>query len=89
LRSIQIELNPTKIDDIREMLKRHKNVLRFTILNTPKRDEVSAELLEKAQQKPGQEQKKKTEEPAKKPAKKVTMEDVEKGIEEALSEEVK
>ena len=88
LRTIQLELDPAKIDKIKDMLKREKSVLRFTILNTPKRQDAGTELLEKAQQKPGREKIAK-QEVEKKPAKKVTMKDVEKGIEKALSEEVK
>lgn len=86
LRSVNIELDPAKIADIQDLLKRDKDVLRFTILNTPQRAEISQEILAKAQQKPGQKPKKQE---TPKPVKKVTMEDVEKGIEEALTEEVK
>jgi len=88
VRTLQVELDPSKISDVQDMLKREKSILRFTILNTPKRQDAGTEILEKAQQKPGKEKMEKKE-VEKKPAKKVTMEDVEKGIEDALSEEVK
>ena len=89
VRTMSVDLGPDKLEDVREYLKKHESIIRFTVLNTPKRSEVSAEVAEKfARTKKDSRHKKKPRED-RKPAKKVTMEDVEKGIEEALTEEVK
>lgn len=85
LRTLQVHLDPAAINDIRDILKKKAGVMRVMILNTPQRAEVARDIFTKALAT-------KTEEKAKeeqKPAKKVTMEDVEAGIEEALTEEVK
>lgn len=82
LRVIQVELPGEQIDVLRQFLKKQAGVLRATILQTPRRQEVAVDVLEPTPSK----------QPAKaaaKPAKAVTMEEVEKGIEEALAEEVK
>ncbi len=87
LRTIHIQLDPEHIGMIQDMLKRHKSVLRFSILNTPQREDMEEKIMANLQEarasikKPG----------ARKPVakKEVTMAEVEKGIEEALSEEVK
>lgn len=82
LRMIQTELPGDQIDSLRQFLKKQAGVLRFTILNTPRRQEVPVDIMqEKVARQPVK--------AAAKPAKAVTMADVEKGIEEALTEEVK
>ncbi len=93
LRVINLELDPAKVADIQDFMKREPKVLRFTILATPERKRISQEILEKyskraGKDKQGKPEHKKTPEVAA-PAKEVTMQDVEKGIEEALTEEVK
>ena len=93
LRIMNIELDPAKLADIQDFLKREPKVLRSTILATPERKRISQEIFEKYSKKAGRdkggkpEQKRTPEVVA--PAKEVTMQDVEKGIEEALTEEVK
>lgn len=94
MRVISLELDPAKIADVQDFLKRAEGVMRFTILATPARTRMSQELLEKHGRRAGKDAKKqthKTEERNKAPQiqKEVTMQDVEKGIEEALTEEVK
>lgn len=87
LRTIHVQLDPEHIGTVQDMLKRHKSVLRFSVLNTPQREDMEEKIMANLQEarasvrKPGM----------KKPAvkKEVTMAEVEKGIEEALSEEVK
>lgn len=86
IRSLQIQLEPANLKDIHDTLKRTQGVMRFTILNTPRRQHVAPELLARQPQKGTSTRKK---EVARVSKKKVSMEDVEKGIEEALSEEVK
>lgn len=93
LRVMNLELDPAKIADLQDFMKREPKVLRFTILSTPERKRISQEILEKyskraGKDKGGKPESKKAAEPAA-PAKEVTMQDVEKGIEEALTEEVK
>lgn len=87
IRTVHIELAPEHVEEIRMLLKKTKDVMRFTILRTHKREGVPAELLERTRGSKGDHKKKDVRKAA--PAKKVTMEDVEKGIEEALTEEVK
>lgn len=84
LRTLHVQLPPAEIKALRDWLKKHEHVLRTYVLQTSYREELGADVL------------KNLEEEAKKPVKKdeeeekeVTMEDVEKGIEDALSEEVK
>ncbi len=96
LRVINIELPTDKIAEAKDFLKRSAGVMRFTILATPERTRMSQELLEKHAKKSGRDKggkpmHKKAPEAASAavPAKEVTMQDVEKGIEEALTEEVK
>ncbi len=93
LRIVNIELQPSKVADIQDFLKREVKVLRFTILATAARKRISTELLEKYSKKSGKD---KTGKPERRkapesiaPAKEVTAEAVEKGIESALTEEVK
>ena len=92
LRVTNIELDPAKIADIQDFLKREPKVLRFTILATPVRKRISQELFVKYgkrtdKDKSGKPDYKKTATPAA-PVKEATMQDVEKGIEEALTQEV-
>ena len=86
LRAIHVELDPAHISDIQSMLKKNNGVIRVTILNTPFRKDLDAEFIERVQTKNPRKKNVKT---AAEPQKEVTMEDVEKGIEEALTEEVK
>ncbi|HLC49547.1 MAG TPA: 30S ribosomal protein S6 [Candidatus Andersenbacteria bacterium] len=93
LRIMNIELNPAKIADVKDFLKREAKVLRFTILATTERKRVSQEIMDKYSKRTGKDKQEKPEyKKTVKPAtveKEVTMQDVEKGIEEALTEEVK
>lgn len=82
LRTLQIQLDPAAINQLRDQIKKHKSVLRLNILQTPRRQAVTPEMLEVAPKQP----KESTEA---KPAKEMTMEEVEEKIEEALEEEVK
>lgn len=84
LRTVQAEIDPEKINALRDKLKKHKGVLRINILQTAKRQEVTPDMLDVAAQK--------AKEPSKadkEPAKEMSMEEVEEKIEEALEEEVK
>ena len=90
---MHIDLPPAKLADIQDFLKREAKVLRSTILATPERKRISQELKEKYSKKAGKDKGgkgdyKKTPEIAA-PVKEVTAEAVDKGIEEALTEEVK
>lgn len=82
VRMINVTLDPGKISDMQTFLRKNDSILRFTILNTPYREELPSNVLTDL------------EEDAAKPkvttkeAKEVTMEDVEKGIEDALTEDV-
>lgn len=82
IRTVQITLDPGKLAELHRFLTKNEYVLRFTVLNTPRREELPAELLKGL----GEEAPKRT---PKKLAKEVTMEDIEKGIEDALTEEIK
>lgn len=88
LRTIQVELSAEKIQEVQAFLKKLSGVLRFSILQTPRRSEIPAAITELLRQKRGRD----SAPPARKPLQKaapVTMEQVEKGIEKALEEEVK
>lgn len=88
LRALQVELDPAKVDELKTFLRKQSGVLRYTILNTPRRSEVSAVILDQLRNTRGRV----SAAPAKAaPALKtpVTMEEVEKGIEKALEEQVK
>ena len=93
LRLVNTELDWANIKKIHEMLKKEASVMRFTILATPRRTSAAAEVIEKyakkkdnkrSDSKRGSQNSKSS-----KSTKKVTMEEVEKGIDEALTEEVK
>jgi ribosomal protein S6 len=86
LRVVQAKFNPNKIEKIRTIIRKQKDVLRVSVLQTSRREEVSGSALEAAS-KP--DVKPEIEEKDKVPAKKVTMKEVEGKIEEALEEEVK
>lgn len=82
-RALQVTVDPEKVAGIRAFLKKTKGIERFMILNTPKRSRLRPDIFEEKKEP-------RTVEVSTKGAKKkVTMEEVEKGIEEALSEEVK
>jgi len=83
LRHLQIKLDPAKIAELNLFIKKYKGVIRLTTLATPQRHDVSADIIERSRKAPVAKGK------PKKAAKEVTMADVEKGIEEALTEEVK
>lgn len=85
-RTVQITLNPLAINELRTSLRKKSGLMRLMIITTSQRADVPSDIFTKAAIKSTES---KTEEVAKKPAKKVTMKDVEAGIEEALSEEVK
>lgn len=84
MRNMHIELDPAALADLREHLKKTNSILRVTILNTPLREGLSPETLKQRD-----EEAKQRKEAARKEQREVTMEDVEKGIEDALTEEVK
>lgn len=83
-RVLDIEIESENIQNILKSLQKNPSILRFVILQTPRREDGGAKLMEQLKQAVG-----KGKPAVKGPAKKVTMQDVEKGIEEALSEEVK
>jgi ribosomal protein S6 len=96
IRTLQIELDPAKAADVHTLLKKHPSILRFSILHSGRREEVPMEIVERYSRKkdakgasnaPAGRGPRKPQTAA--PAKEVTMQDVEKGIEEALSAEVK
>ncbi|MEX0650189.1 MAG: 30S ribosomal protein S6 [Candidatus Andersenbacteria bacterium] len=83
MRNMHIDLSPAEVATLHDFFKRTPTILRFSLINTPYREGSAPDTL-----------KQKEEESRKKPKvtaekKKVTMKDVEKGIEEALTEEVK
>ncbi|MEO6078106.1 MAG: 30S ribosomal protein S6 [Candidatus Andersenbacteria bacterium] len=91
MRIMNIEMPTDKVLDFTTFLKKSSGVLRMTLLATPARARITPEVLEKHGKKKGKggfarHDKKKD---AEKPTKEVTMKAVEKGIEEALTEEVK
>lgn len=88
VRVLNIQLDPEKLETLQSQLKKTEGVMRFTVLSTAPREGVTPEMMEKYGRK-RKDSGKKPEKREAKPTKKVTMEDVEKGIEEALSEEVK
>lgn len=90
LRSLHVELASDKIEELQTFLKKHASILRAAILQTSHRPEVPQNIVEQLRG-----SRSRTATPVAKkavrltPAKPVTEEDVEKGIEKALSEEVK
>ncbi len=90
IRSIHFHIEPEKVDEIRTFLKKTDGLLRFSLVRTPWREDLSPELLEKVKQPESGKGGRGHQRPAQaKEQKKVTMAEVEKGIEEALTEEVK
>lgn len=86
VRVLSIALEPSKIADIHALLKKNTNILRFAILNTPYREELPSNALSNLEDEAAKAKAEK--ESPKAEAKEVTMEDVEKGIEDALTEDV-
>ncbi len=84
-RTLNILLDPAHLIEVRQMLHKHADILRTTILQTPRREEVTMAIFDEID-KPAAPVAKAAE---KKPAKPVTMAEVEERIEEALDEEVK
>lgn len=84
LRTLQLELSPEKVTALRDEITHQPSVLRISVLNTPRREEVSAAILDQPPVKTAPKQAAHT-----KPHKEITAEEVEKGIERALEEEVK
>lgn len=92
LRSLHVELATDKLADLQTFLKKHANILRSTTLRTPHRPEVSQTIVDQLRdRRSNRGGSPAAAKPAGRPmpAKPVTEEDVEKGIEKALSEEVK
>ncbi len=87
LRTIQIELDPAKIEKLRTILKKTDKVLRTSILNTPRRQEIPITVIDSLNNKKGDTTKEKT--TSKKSDKKVSDKEISKKIDEALEEEVK
>ncbi len=84
LRTIQASIDPAHIADIRSLLKKEEGVIRTSILQTTKREEIALSTFEAAT--------KAYTEPRKaiaKPAKEMSEEEVEAKIKKALEEEVK
>ncbi|HBE90140.1 MAG: hypothetical protein A3E37_04540 [Candidatus Andersenbacteria bacterium RIFCSPHIGHO2_12_FULL_46_9] len=86
MRVMQIQLDPAKINDLQTTIKKHADILRLTVLQTPRRQEVSAAIFD-APEKPSVSPE--SAQAVKPSGKKVTMAEVEEKIEEALEEEVK
>lgn len=93
MRIMNIEMPTDKVLEFTTFLKKAQGVMRQTLLATPARPRITPEVMEKHAKKKGKggfaKHDKKKDIPAVKPAKQVTMKAVEKGIEEALTEEVK
>ncbi|HSX24630.1 MAG TPA: 30S ribosomal protein S6 [Candidatus Andersenbacteria bacterium] len=91
MRIMNIELPTEKVLEFTNFLKKSQGILRTTLLATPKRTRITPEILEKHGKKKGKDgfvKHDKNKEAQKAPKKEVTMQAVEKGIEEALTEEV-
>lgn len=85
VRTLQLELAPDRVADVRAACKKQAGVLRLSILATPRREEVTLAALDVA--------KKQQVAPAqaavatKKPAKKMSEAEIEEKIEKALEDE--
>ncbi len=88
MRALQVELESSQVEELKTFFKKHAGLLRFSILNTPRRSEVPATILDQLRGSKGRPTPAPVTSKAA-PAKPVTMEEVEKGIEKALEEEVK
>lgn len=86
MRVMQIQLDPANISGLQATLKKQANILRVTVLNTPRRDEISAAIFDAPEKTATASELSSAAKPA---GKKVTMAEVEEKIEEALEEEVK
>lgn len=83
---IQVQLNPNKIEKLRRVLRKKKEIMRVQVLQTDRREEVSAASVfdtAKSTDRPDGDEKTKT------ATEKITMKKVEEKIEEALEEEIK
>lgn len=93
MRIMNLEMPTENVLEFTTFLKKSDGVMRLTLLATPARARITPEVLEKHGKKKGKggfaKHDKKKDMPQAKPAKEVTMQAVEKGIEEALTEEVK
>lgn len=93
MRIMNVEIAAANIHELQDFMKRTNEILRTTILATPVRTRMSQEILDKYGKKKGKKGAGKFDKhaEAKKSdsAKEVSMKDVEKGIEDALTEEVK
>jgi ribosomal protein S6 len=81
-RTVQVTVQPEDIQGLRTALRKKSGIVRLMVLSTTQRAGVAADIFTQV----NLDEKKTTE---KKPAKPVTMQEVEKGIEDALQEEVK
>lgn len=90
MRILLVELEGAHVLELSTFMKKADGVMRTTILATQERTRMSRELLEKHRKKTGKNKFEKHDKRTmpEKPAKEVTMQQVEKGIEEALVEEV-
>ena len=84
LRTMQVNLEQDTVEDLRTIITKTEGVNRVSIIQTPRRDDVSVAIFDTPET-----VKEATTAESKEPAKEVTDEDVNKGIEEALEEEVK
>lgn len=90
LRLLQLALDPEKIQDLKNFLKKQTDVLRFSILQTARRPEASPALLDQFRPQRGHGSAAPAQRPSPKvPAKPLSEADVEKSIEKALTEQVK
>lgn len=85
-RTVQATVAPEELGSIQDGLRKHKGVLRFTVLNTPRRQEVTPEIFEAATKRQQVQPQPKA---ATAPGKEISMAEVEEKIEQALDEEVK
>ena len=86
LRALNIQIEPDQINAVKTFLNKKKEILRATVLATSPQAEVTPDMLFKT----AAPKTKTSDEPTtKKPTKAVTEEEVDKGIAEALQEEVK
>lgn len=87
-RAMNITLDPSKIQELRQAVAKQAGVLRLYCLKTPRRTDIGAEILDEFYKRSMQ-TKSSPADKEKKEAKPVTMEEVEEKIEKALDEEVK
>ena len=87
VRAMQAQIDPGEIEKLRASLKKHEGIMRVSILQVNRREEISPELMNILNPAPKTEPAPVTK--SDEPKKEVTMKEVEAGIEEALDEEVK